>query len=401
MTAHLFPTTSVPDLTNTTSGATRGLTFHCSVTGRSVIALGWYRGALFTTAPTWLALFDTVTGALLASAVPSAGSGAGWQYTTIDPVLISAGRSYALLRGEPNGFRLYAFSPTPATESPLVLDAGRGGGGATSIPTYITTADTNFGANSLILDDGENAPVTTGGLDTQLDNTLSGWLSTTDGTHIDSAPLQDHATLATVDTNLSDVKDQQNEWAFGLGAFAHGYYDLIRGLLQTVKDNTDALPEEVQDIVDVMVDHLDSEIGTILATVDDVLSNLGAQSTDLSGTAGSAVGALSGRSGFPATGWSMSAETDFTDNVLFDEPADAYVITITSYQPTQPATTTAAGLWLPRVGWWCVMNGSLASQRQFVDFEQMLLTDQGRRMPACAIELKPGTIAHVQAWLLA
>lgn len=111
--------------------------------------------------------------------------------------------------------------------------------------------------------------------------------------------------------------------------------------------------------------------------------------------------ALRGTTPFGSDGWTMSAEESFTDNIAFNEPADAYVVNITSYQPTQPADSTAAGLWLPRLGWWCVLNGSLASQRGFVEFAEQLLTDQGRRMPACAIQLKPGTMATVQAWLLA
>jgi hypothetical protein len=110
---------------------------------------------------------------------------------------------------------------------------------------------------------------------------------------------------------------------------------------------------------------------------------------------------LRNTSAFGLPPWSMAAEADFTDAIAFAEPADAYVLNITSYQPTQPATSSPAGLWLPRLGWWCVLTGSLASERRFVDFEQEMLSDQGRRMAGCAIQLKPGTMAHVQAWLLA
>lgn len=255
------------------------------------------------------------------------------------------------------------------------------------------------------------APATPG----DVNNDLAAWLSTTDGTHSDSAPLQDHTTLATVasvvgstagqldatKTAVDNQQAQQNDWAFGLGAAAHGYFGDVKTLITNIKSITDTLPTPISQLTSIVLDHYTADIDLILANIDTVLSNLGAQSTDLSGTAGSAVGALSGRSGFPAGGWAMSAETDFNDNIAFVEPADAYVLSIISYQPTQPATSTAAGLWLPRLGWWCVLNGSLASQRSFVDFEQMLLTDQGRRMPGCAIELKPGTLAHVQAWLLA
>lgn len=110
---------------------------------------------------------------------------------------------------------------------------------------------------------------------------------------------------------------------------------------------------------------------------------------------------LRGDIGFGTDGWTMSAEADFEDAIAFAEPADAYTLHITSYQPTQAASTSPAGLWLPRIGWWCILTGAHASQRQFVDFEQQLLSDQGHRMPGCAIQLKPGTLATVQAWLLA
>jgi hypothetical protein len=234
-----------------------------------------------------------------------------------------------------------------------------------------------------------------------LGNALAAWLSTTEGTQGDSAPLQDHATLGAVSVAVGETQDQQNEWAFGLGGAAHGYFGDLKGLIADIKTVTDTLPTPIAQLTSIVLDHYTADIDLILGQIDSVLSNLGAQSTDLSGTAGSAVGALSGRTGFPATGWSMAAEADFEDAIAFAEPADAYVVNVTSYQSTQPATESPAGLWLYRLGWWCVLNGSLASRREFVEFQQQLLTDGGRRMPGCAIQLKPGTLATVQAWLLA
>lgn len=104
---------------------------------------------------------------------------------------------------------------------------------------------------------------------------------------------------------------------------------------------------------------------------------------------------------FGVSPWTMTAEEDFADAIAFAQPADAYVLSITSYQETQPATESPAGLWLPRLGWWCVLTGTLASQRQFVDFQEELLSDGGRRMAGAAIQLRPGTLATVQAWVLA
>lgn len=372
----------------------------------TITAIRWYR--LDTTAghaPTKLSLWDRTTGSLIydAASIPDNGA-VGWQsHTLSSPVIVNAGRAFIVSwhQAANNAFAQVNLSTFPGSWYPLSPQTGTlvwTIGATNALPGASGGASGFSDGLSLVMDfDPDVAPI--GGGD--IANELARWLSTADGTQADSAPLQDHATLATVNTNVADVKDQADDWAFGLGAAAHGYYADIKTLINNIKTITDTLPTPIAQLTSIVLDHYSDDIDNILAQIDSVLSGLGAQSTDLSGTSGSAVGALSGRTGFPATGWSMSAETDFTDNVLFDQPADAYVLSITSYQPTQPATSTAAGLWLPRLGWWCVMNGSLASQRQFVDFQQMLLTDQGRRMPACAIELKPGTIANVQAWLLA
>jgi hypothetical protein len=372
-----------------------------------ITALRWYR-ATGTTTPTTLRLWDSVTQSPIASVVSvPAPIGTGWQTVALPtPVFVQASREYrtSFFQGASTNNSLGSTSGTTiGAPSPMTAITSGGGVGALAVGSDSypngSIGDIPFGVDVVFTDTNPG----TGTPPTQADiqNALASWLSTTDGTHADSAPLQDHTTLATVDTNTADVKGQADEWAFGLGAAAHGYYATIQALIDDVKSITDTLPTPIARLSSIVLDHYSADIAGILAQIDSVLSGLGAQSTDLSGTAGSAVGALSGRTGFPATGWSMSASADFEDAIAFAEPADAYVLSITSYQPTQPATESPAGLWLPRLGWWCVLNGSLATQRQFVDFEQMLLEQQGRRMPGCAIQLKPGTLATVQAWVLA
>lgn len=336
------------------------------------------------------------------SSIPDNGAVA-WQTFTIDPPLALAPGNYVVTGYWPSnsGFPQITASsvtpPSPPLQYGVLLRRYHSTNGnvwpetgdsaqVMGIDCYVVP-DSGFGSAGATPDD--------------VANELAAWLSVDDGTHTDSAPLQDHATLATVaattatiDTTTAAIEDQQNEWAFGLGSLAHGYYGLIKSLIDTIKGETDALPDFIEAVTNVMLDHYSADIDSILAQIDSVL---GIQT----GTAGGASGSISGRSPFPGTGWFLAAETDFEDAIAFDSEADAYVLHITSVQPTQPINSGPAGNWMPRLGWWCVLTGSLASSRAFVEFEFQLLTDQGRRMPGCAIQLKPGTLAHVQAWQLA
>jgi hypothetical protein len=368
--------------------------------------LGWYRHNTDATyAVRKIRCMDQATGATVASLAVTPDSGSvGWQWTTLEaPQLLQPYHQYTIqylssATGN-HGANLAAANVSPPS-SPLIRGTVNAGG-TTGDAIIGGTATYNTPLYNVDVEIDTENPAPTPATPGDVANDLAAWLSTTDGTHADSAPLQDHATLATVDTNTAAVKADADDWAFGLGAAAHGYYADLKTLISNIKTITDTLPTPIAQLTSIMLNHYAADIDNILAQIDSVLSNLGAQSTDLSGTSGSAVGALSGRTGFPATGWTMSAEEDFEDAIAFAEAADAYVLTITSYQDTQPANESPAGLWLPRLGWWCVLNGSLASQRQFVDFQQMILGDQGRRMPGCAIQLRPGTLATVQAWLLA
>lgn len=368
--------------------------------------MSWFRNQTTVgNKPNTLRVWDSVTQTAIytASSVPDSGA-VGWQRHTVNvSVPVVAGRTYIVSAVWPIGTSesFVAWGSKPEPDYPLAFIGTQS---RFHSPNGAGIPDTNTGgvvAVGLDVEWSDEAPGEQPATPGDLGNALAAWLSTTEGTQGDSAPLQDHATLGAVSVAVGETQDQQNEWAFGLGAAAHGYFGDLKGLIADIKTVTDTLPTPIAQLTSIVLDHYTADIEMILGQIDSVLSNLGAQSTDLSGTAGSAVGALSGRTGFPATGWTMAAEADFEDAIAFAEPADAYVVNVTSYQSTQPATESPAGLWLYRLGWWCVLNGSLASRREFVEFQQQLLTDGGRRMPGCAIQLKPGTLATVQAWLLA
>jgi hypothetical protein len=395
---------ATPSTSTGTVLVTDGVRFIPATAGQ-VAALRWYRHRTGgSTGPASLALWQASTQAQLASVTAPDNGAVGWQTFNFDtPIAVSAGVEYRVSGNFAIGVERVGLVPGPLAGAPsafTIPNPSRAAvGGSWGYPS--TTNNDFVPMVDVILSPTGAGPAPIPPDEAGVQNALARWLSTTDGTQADSAPLLDHTTLATVNTNTAAVKADADDWAFGLGAAAHGYYADIKTLIGNIKTITDTLPTPIAQLTSIVLDHYSADIDQILAQIDGVLSNLGAQSTDLSGTAGSAVGALSGRTGFPATGWSMSAEADFEDAIAFAEPADAYVLSITSYQDTQPANESPAGLWLPRLGWWCVLNGSLASQRQFVDFQQMLLDDQGRRMPGCAIQLRPGTLATVQAWLLA
>jgi uncharacterized protein DUF4082 len=124
------------------------------------------------------------------------------------------------------------------------------------------------------------------------------------------------------------------------------------------------------------------------------LNTMQAQLTALGEALSTAEGAIGA---FPV-GWTLLAEEDFVSNIAFAEPAHLYVLTVTDYPPTTGNVATAAGLWLPRLGWWTESNGSQAGARGFVEFQQQQLHAGGRAMAGCAIQLKTGTLATIQAW---
>jgi hypothetical protein len=385
-----------------------GNPFKITQTG-AVTQLGWYRVDVGAGVhPDGLALFRRSDGALLAHVATPADSGViGWQWSDLaDPVSVINGSEYVVCAHYPAGnvFSRHAgdSKPTPPANVSW-LTSPRQDQQAISETTYPGAPDGTTGFYNAIditlsdpLPSEGGAPTATGDLQAWLISDPDLNLHQTDGLPWLTKVVVDQIRLATGNTpgQLDATK---------------AVADAIHDLLTATDHNLGTLWDLAGHLADLEIaawQHFfgageqrltgpDSAGGSAFYTADgQLISQLVAETWQR-------VRVLRNDLPFGVDPWTMTAEADFEDAIAFAEPADAYVVTITSYQPTQPATTSPAGLWLPRLGWWCVLTGSLASERRFVDFQQEMLSDQGRRMAGCAIQLKPGTIAHVQAWLLA
>lgn len=341
-------------------------------------------------------------------AVPSSAVVAGWNDITLQPSLaVQANVAYIAAIDLPSGGRYVQPSPssgaTPSPDSPLAINGVGKPINATTwgypniTAGFYTGVDVTWDATAEVPPGGTTQGSTTG----DVNNTLASWLSTTDGTHSDSAPLQDHSTLATVRNVVGSTSGQLDA--------TKAVSDAIHDLLTATNKNLGTLWDLAGHLTDLEIAAWQSFFGAGTARITGPNSAGGSAFYTADGQLVSQLVAeiwqrtlvLRNELPFGVAPWSMSDETDFADSIAFAQPADAYVLNITSWQDTQPADEVSAGLWLPRIGWWCVLTGTLASQRNFVDFEHQMLSDGGRRMAGCAIQLKPGTLATVQAWLLA
>lgn len=391
-----------------TSGATEFGQFWRPTAGGTVTALRWYRvatGAL--RAPTVLRLWDTTTQTAVATAssIPDDGS-VGWQTYNLPAAFdVVPGHGYAVSAYWPSGSHYCEASvgslPSPdpgiAWQSPRCVLAPNGA------PGYPNSFSTNT-VNQLV--DVTFAPASTppdpGATPVDVGNQLADWLiSTGDNTHQgDGLPWLTKLVADAISGVVGSTPGQLDA--------TKAVSDAIHDLLTSSNKNLGTLWDLAGHLTDLELAAYKALFGSGAARLTGTNSAGGSAFYTADGSLVSQLVAeiwqrvrvLRGDIGFGTDGWTMTAEGDFEDAIAFAEPADAYALHVTSYQPTQAANTSPAGLWLPRIGWWCVLTGSFASQRAFVDFERQLLSDQGRRMPGCAIQLKPGTLATVQAWVL-
>jgi len=406
-TVHIFDNFADSNWGDVASGSAfeAGPTFVLT-SGGNLTGLRWYRVSGSTTAPDLLRVWDTVTQLVVATApsIPDS-AGAGWKTVTLPTnVPLVAGRVYVVTTGYTGAQTAtrYTVGTVPVPGYPLSFGSTlrRWISGTTGYPT---TGDNIFmhGAD-IVTDPGviiTNPPSTSG----DITNELADWLiSTGDNTHqSDGLPWL--------------TKQQTNAIAGVVGSTA-GQLDATKAVSDTIHDLLTSANHNLGTLWDLAGHLADLEIAAWQAFFHSGESRL----TGPNSAGGSAfytadgqlvsqliaeiwqrVRVLRGDVGFGTDGWTMTATEDFDTAVAFAESADAYTLHITSYQPTQPANTSPAGLWLPRIGWWSILTGSFGADRRFVNFEQQLLEDQGRRMSGCAIQLKPGTLATVQAWELA
>lgn len=113
------------------------------------------------------------------------------------------------------------------------------------------------------------------------------------------------------------------------------------------------------------------------------------------------IGRMLGSTPVPGSGWSLVAETTWTDDLAWQQPADVYVCSVTTL-PIGRGTTDVAGVaWVPRLAWWAELNATQPGERHYMDFPGGAISMQGHRMAGLLFRCGPGGSGTMQAWQLA
>lgn len=343
-----------------------------------LVDLGYYAyaaGALYKASA--VALWDESTGGKVAEWLPSGDPGAaGWQYGTISPaVLLQGAHNYRVAATLGAGQTQAYVDPvgTVAPDSPISVPSGNKGCyiAGTGYPdtTHASAAWLADVGISLTDPGGGGGGATPGDVDAALAEWLSADLSTQ--THeTDGLP---YLTKTAVD------------------AIRDGY---VRGTRWT-----DAAIGWLNDRSSQAVDFLNGVSSSAVSALNGLSASIVSILNDIAGVK-SDTATLRDATGFPSPPWSLLAETDFTGQVAWAQPADRYVLTVTDANGAVAHDVDGVP-WYPRLGWWTALDGTQANGRSFCEFGASQLQDGGRRMPGVLIKFNDGLIqAHLQAWAL-
>jgi len=389
MSNDLFAQTTTPTSEgNLSSGGTNWGNRFSHATGITVDKLWWYRKTLGFTNPTSCEIWDTTTGTSVVHSTLATDDGTvGWHSFDLAPTALTAGHDYVASIALSGGDDYTGWSSGPPAPGAgyTVVGVRFGSGYPTTVGGY-EAAGVSVGNSEIPGSAGTGDPVLTGD--------LAAWLSGDDtlNIHHDDLPWRTDANVSALKTlsegsnGLAAIKGAADTIATSVGSGLHTAVTSIGTTLGTVNTN-----------VTTLLDRWSASLATALQTMSD---NFATFFNTIGGTAGGPTGALSGRSGFPTELWTLAAEGDFENCVAITEPAELYVVSITSV-PHGKAITTVCGVDLIfRAGWWSQLNGSFATQRQFLDYVDNHLVDGGRRMPGALIALEPDGAGHWQAWRL-
>lgn len=388
--AHLWPVD--PPAGITVNGVLSGIQssaqqFTAAVTGY-LAGLRWYRGATGSgIAPTRLSLWDVTTSSEVyaTTSIPDTGL-VGWQlHEVIQSVLFVAGRQYRVAACWPNGTTFYYTTTLPTPDSPLVFAVSPRyyNSGSCAFPNS-QNAGTDYEPADAIWTDvnpGTDPPATEEGVASE----LASWLiSTGDNTHqTDGLPWL-------IKTELDATK-----------IIAQGALDVLT--------DPDGSPQSLTAFGLAMTGPIVAAISTFFTSSNGRLTGTtaaggtafetsdGRRATDLVAQIWSAT--TPARSLPPGAGWTLVDETDWDTTLAWNVGAHCYLVTVDSYPPAQPATSSPAGTWLYRLGWWTPLNGTYAGQRSFLEFGQQYLYQNGLWMPGVALQVRAATTGSVQAWV--
>lgn len=362
------------------------------------VALGWYKPTSGHSPPSALHLWDTTTSSAVVSVTSGIPNGAvGWQSVSLSsPFQLVSGRAYRVSgywgpstvppQGDTSN-RVAA--PSPLTFSDYGRHYTENGGDvypATAQTAYMVPVDLGWN------DDGSEwagfGGGGGGGGTTNAD--LASWLSSQSGVNAhqdDGLPWKSYQQLTDGDT--------------GLGAIAGLLGDALGAGWASATDTLHQIGTKVGSILTAVTTGPLPGITGLEDLANTIIDKLDAAATFLQNPTAGWPGAASGRQVFPATGWTMVDEVDFTFQKSWDVPADLYVLTVSTFPVDIVDVDVDGAHWRPRLGWWAQRNGDGFGARSFVDWETSYLQDGGRRMNGVVIRTQPACDCHVQAWVLA
>jgi hypothetical protein len=354
--------------------------------------LGFYRPDTGSgVRPDGLALFDRAGGALLAHVVTPTDTGSvGWQFSDLDtPVLGTNGSEYVVVAHYPAGnvwARVSGTSkPVPPTNTAWlsIPRQDESGLGETAYPSSPETGSF-FNAVDVTLSDPTPSA---GGPPTGVGD-LAAWLSNDAAVNThqsDGTPWETNA-LGTGASGFAAIKGVVDTIATSVGS---GLGTAVSALTTAVGTANTALVHAATTWSDALA--------TALQNMSDDFASFGASKPAQgggdfgTGTFPSNVGTLV---------WTLLDETDFVGSIAWAQPADVYVLSITTLPIGLPLNLTDGVHTIYRCGWWTPLNGSFARQRSYIDFEDNHLAIGAERMPGVLVSLQPGGEGHIQAWAL-
>lgn len=362
--------------------------FRSSVEG-FVNSLRWHRASTDPMyKPINIGLFDTSDQSLLFSSDSFTDTGQlGWQVVNLPAAIpIVANRIYKIAAYVTAGksWQWVATGNMVAPPAPLEWAPNRRSTVIDSGWTYPAT-DQNDLAFTLDVEFEETATAPSPELTVQnLHAELERWLDSQSSAEPTSIPRLTNTTLNTFLTTHSDWRAEVRGKVGSKGNVGDGRYatlfalgELLLGLLDAIKPIIDTLPaQETQ----VDADHADL-LQRLIALEQEHSRIWNADRTFL-----------------PALGWTQTATVQFTTRTTWAQPADRYVLHITSYPPKKPPTDLLGVQYHRRAGWWTPINGTLLADRRFIDFESQELYIPGTRLPGVFVNMNGPYDCELQAY---
>lgn len=363
--------------------------------------LGWYRqNAGANRAPPALNLWrrDTAT-VMVRVGAPADNGTPGWQWSTLPtPIALEPGIQYTVSYGVPVA-RWYSYSPVPPTPvypDPFLQGVTWDAYHLNAINTYPeTTWNGLVRAVDLEVDDSVGGGVTPPATDPSVANALASWLSTTDYTHADSAPIVNWQRLLNVEIDVDAVLASVGAGLNGIATYIQQQIDDpnhgLSALVDTILSGDAATQGLVTDV------KLDAVAGVARVIADLVTTKYPKAGLALDAIA-TVVELLGASVPVPGAGWTLVATTPFDSELAWAQAADLYVLTFDTFPPHQSVVQVAGVSWYPRLAWWTPLNADQPEQRRYVDFSPCALREGGQRMPGLLLRANGPSTGTVQAW---